>query len=175
MVGTRQAPGCRRGLVSVGQLQFGDRAAVHEVFEGLSEESRRLRYHGAKPRLREAEVDQLVDVGCCGREAVAAIDLVTGKVVGTARFVRDERDPRVAEVAFEVVDACQSKGVGGRLIAELATLARLEGIERFRASVLVGNEPAIALLRRAGRVTESAYVDGAYEIVVELGSLSRAA
>jgi RimJ/RimL family protein N-acetyltransferase len=156
-------------------LHFGDRAAVQEVFEGLSERSRRLRYHGAKPRLREAEVDELVDVGCCGREAVAAIDLVSGKVVGMARFVRDERDPRVAEVAFEVVDACQSNGVGRRLIAELTTLARLEGIERFRASVLVGNEAALALLGRAGRVTESAYVDGAYEIVVDLGSLSRAA
>jgi RimJ/RimL family protein N-acetyltransferase len=156
-------------------LQYGDRAAVHEVFEGLSEESRRLRYHGVKPRLPEADVDQLIDVGCCGREAVAAIDLVSGKVVGTARFVRDERDPRVAEVAFEVVDACQAQGIGRKLIAELATLARLEGIERFRASVLAGNEPAIALLGRAGRVSQSTYVDGAYEIVVELGSLSQAA
>jgi len=156
-------------------LQYGDRAAVQEVFEGLSEESRRLRYHGSKPRLQEAEVDQLIDVGCCGREAVAAIDLVSGKVVGMARFVRDVRDPRVAEVAFEVVDACQSNGIGRRLIAELATLARLEGIECFRASVLVGNEAALALLGRAGRVASSEYVDGAYEIVVDLGSLSRAA
>jgi len=175
MTRTSQAPGCRRGLVSVGRLHFGDRAAVHEVFDGLSEKSRRLRYHGAKPRLRETEVDQLVDVGCCGREAVAAIDLVSGDVVGMARFVRNESDPGVAEIAFEVVDACQSNGVGRRLITELATLARLEGIERFRASVLVGNEPALALLGRAGRVSESAFVDGAYEIVVELGSLSRAA
>ena len=173
MAGTSQAPGCRRGLFAVGRLQYGDRAAVHEVFDGLSEESRRLRYHGSKPRLRE--VDQLIDVGCCGREAVAAIDLVSGKVVGMARFVRDERDPRVAEVAFEVVDACQSHGIGRRLISELATLARLEGIERFRASVLVGNEPAVALLGRAGRVSASEYVDGAYELVVELGSLSQAA
>lgn len=175
MAGTSQAPGCRRGLFAVGRLQYGDRAAVHEVFEGLSEESRRLRYHGSKPRLREGEVDQLIDVGCCGREAVAAIDLVSGKVVGMARFVRDERDPRVAEVAFEVVDACQSNGIGRRLIAELATLARLEGIERFRASVLVGNEHALSLLGRAGRVSASEYVDGAYELVVELGSLSQAA
>ena len=81
----------------------------------------------------------------------------------------------VAEVAFEVVDACQSNGVGRRLIAELVTLARLEGIERFRASVVVGNEAALALLSRAGRVADSAYVDGAYQLVVELGSLSQAA
>ena len=98
------APGCHRGLISVGRLRGGDRASVLEVFEGMSERSRRLRFHGPKPRLREADVDRLVDVGCCGREAVAAIDLVTGAVVGTARFVRDHDDPRSAEVAFEVVD-----------------------------------------------------------------------
>ena len=114
MAGTNPGARMSPGLVSVGRLQFGDRAAVLEVFEGLSERSRRLRYHGAKPRLPEAEVDQLVEVGCCGREAVAAIDLVSGEVVGMARFVRDQRDPRVAEVAFEVVDACQSNGVGRR-------------------------------------------------------------
>ena len=110
MAATSQAPGCRRGLVSVGRLQFGDRAAVHEVFEGMSEESRRLRYHGSKPRLPETEVDQLVDVGCCGREAVAAIDLVSGKVVGMARFVRDERDPRPGPQRLEATPEPRNGG-----------------------------------------------------------------
>ena len=128
------ARGCDRGLVSVGRLHGGDRAAVLEVFEGMSERSRRLRYHGPKPVLRESDVERLVDVGCCGREAVAALDLVTGKVVGTARFVRDADDPRSAEVAFEVVDDCQQRGVGRKLLGELTSLARREGVERFRAA-----------------------------------------
>lgn len=172
---TSTAPGCRRGLVAVGRLRPGDRAAVHEVFDGLSERSRALRFHGAKPRLQDDEVDALVDIGRCGREAVAAIDLVTGKVVGIARFVRDERDPRIAEVAFEVVDDCQSSGLGRRLIRELAALAVSEGIVRFRASVVVGNEPALALLRRVGRVSDSGNAGGAHELVVELEPVLRAA
>ena len=171
----QELPGCRRGLVSIGRLRSGDRAAVRDVFGAMSERSRRLRFHGPKPRLREDELDVLVDVGRCGREAVAAIDLVSGKVVGLARFVRDERDPRVAEVAFEVVDDCQSSGLGGRLVAELKAIAASEGVERFRASVVAGNEAALALLRRTGRVVSSAYVDGAYELVVELDPLPRAA
>ena len=125
--------------------------------------------------MREAEIDHLVDVGCCGREAVAAIDLVTGRVVGTARFVRDADDPQSAEVAFEVVDHCQRRGVGRRLVAELASLARREGIERFHASVVPGNEPALALLRSAGRSARSSYSDGAYELVIELEPEMRAA
>ena len=169
------APGCHRGLISVGRLRGGDRASVLEVFEGMSERSRRLRFHGPKPRLREADVDRLVDVGCCGREAVAAIDLVTGAVVGTARFVRDHDDPRSAEVAFEVVDHCQGRGVGRRLVAELSARARREGIERFHASVVPGNEPALALLRSAGRPASSTYSDGAYDVVIELEPEMRAA
>ena len=167
--------GCRSGLVRIGRLQSGDRDAVLDVFEGLSERSRHLRYHAPKPRLAERDVDRLVDVGCCGRQAVAAVDQVSGRVVGIARFVRDADDPGSAEVAFEVVDECQGSGVGRRLFAELKALARHEGIERFTAFVSLGNEPALALLRGAGQVTRSAYSDGAYEIVVELEPLPHAA
>jgi ribosomal protein S18 acetylase RimI-like enzyme len=170
-----QRAGCRDGRVRIGRLSAGDRVAVLDVFEGMSERSRRLRYHGPKPRLPEREVDDLVDVGRYGREAVAAVDAVSGDVVGIARFVRDDEDPHVAEVAFEVVDECQSSGVGSRLVRELSGLAAREGVARVRASVVAGNEPALALLRRMGRVVASEYVDGAYELVVELPALERAA
>jgi GNAT superfamily N-acetyltransferase len=169
------APGCQTGLVSVSRLHGGDRAAVLEVFQRMSERSRRLRYHGPKPALGEGELDSLVDVGCCGREAVAATDLVSGAVVGTARYVRDADDPRSAEVAFEVVDACQGRGVGRKLLSELVALARREGIERFHATVVPGNEPALTLLRRSGRLLDSAYVGGVHELVIELDPLQRAA
>ena len=169
------APGCHRGLISVGRLHGGDRNAVLEVFQGMSERSRRLRYHGPKPVLREAELETLVDVGRHGREAVAATDLVTGAVVGTARFVRDEDDQGSAEVAFEVVDLCQSHGVGQRLLSELAALARGEGIERFHAAVVPGDEPALTLLRRTGRLTGSSFVGGVHELVIELEPPARAA
>jgi RimJ/RimL family protein N-acetyltransferase len=160
--------GCQNGLVDVGRLRGGDRASVLEVFEGMSERSRRLRYHGPKPRLREAEIEQFVDVGCCGREAVAAVDVVTGAVVGTARFVRDARDAASAEIAFEVVDSCQGRGIGRRLVAELTTLALDEGIERFRAVVAPDNDAAIALVTGAGRLASSSFADGVFELVVEL-------
>lgn len=169
------APGCHRGLISVGRLHGGDRAAILEVFEGMSERSRRLRFHGPKPVLREAEIDTLVDVGCCGREAVVATDLVTGTVVGTARFVRDDDDPRSAEVAFEVVDACQGRGVGQKLLSELGALARREGIERFHAAVVPGNEPALSLLRRTGRLIGSSFAGGVHELTIELEPSARAA
>ena len=154
--------------VRVRRLRSGERRPVLDVFRGLSERSRQLRFHGPKPRLPEPELERLVDVGCCGREAVTAVEIATGRAVGIARFVRDADEPEEAEVAFAVVDEWQARGVGRALVSELASLARLEGVERFRAIVAAGNEPALALLRGAGTVVSSQFVGGAYDVVVAL-------
>jgi GNAT superfamily N-acetyltransferase len=137
------------------------------VFAGLSERSRRLRFLGAKPRLPERDLDLLVDVGRCGREAVAAVDAVTGRAVGVARFVRDAGAPE-AEIAFEVVDEWQGRGVGTRLVGELARLAREQGILRLRAVVDRSNVPALALTRSLGDVVSQRSEGAAVELGVRL-------
>ena len=62
-----------------------------------------------------------------------------GPVVADARFVRDETDPTLAEVAFIVGDDYQGRGVGSFLMAALAVAARGDGIRRFSARVLSDN------------------------------------
>lgn len=152
------------------RLAGGERRPVLEVFEGLSDRSRRLRFLGPKPVLPERDVDRLVDVGCCGRQAVVATDPKSGDAVGIARYVRLGADASTAEVAFEVVDAWQGRGVGGRLVDELAHVAAEDGIRRLHATVAPGNEGALALMRRLGHVEWTSFVDGAYEVVVSLHS-----
>jgi RimJ/RimL family protein N-acetyltransferase len=148
-------------------LLAGERSAVLEVFAGLSERSRRLRFLGSKPRLLESDLRYLVDVGCCGREAVVATEPETGRVLGIARFVRD-RDAPEAEIAFEVVDDFQGRGLGKQLVAELRALALEQGILRFRALIAHGNRAATALMRGLGEVLVQRYEDGAIELVVRL-------
>ena len=148
-------------------LHRGERKPVLDVFAGLSERSRRLRFLGAKPRLAERDLDWLVDVGCCGREAVVAVDQATGRTIGLARFVRDADGPE-AEIAYEVVDDWQGRGVGRRLLDELRTLALEQGILRFRALIAHGNRPAFALVHGVGEELGRAYEDGAVELVVRL-------
>jgi GNAT superfamily N-acetyltransferase len=150
------------------RLSLGERRPVLQVFEGLSERSRRLRFLGAKPILREGEVEQLVDVGCCGRQAVVATDPATGDAVGIARYVRLGADRHTAEIAFEVVDSWQGRGVGSRLVAALHDVAAEEGITRLHATVAPENRAALALMRRLGRIEWTSFVDGAYEVVVAL-------
>jgi CRP-like cAMP-binding protein len=72
--------------------------------------------------------------------------------VADARFVRDETDPTVAEIAFTVADAYQGKGVGSFLIGALSIAARLNGIERFSARMLSDNVPMRAILAHYGAV-----------------------
>ncbi|MGH3070690.1 MAG: GNAT family N-acetyltransferase [Gaiellaceae bacterium] len=148
-------------------LRSGERYPVLEVFAGLSERSRRLRVLGSKPRLLERDVQWLADVGCCGREAVVAVDRESGRTVGIARFVRDPDAPE-AEIAFEVVDEWQGRGLGRQLLAELRSLALEQGILRFRALIAHGNRPAFRLVRGVGDELAHRYVEGAVELVVRL-------
>ncbi|OBG42594.1 acetyltransferase [Mycobacterium alsense] len=72
--------------------------------------------------------------------------------VADARFVRDESDPTVAEIAFTVADAYQGRGVGTFLISALSVAARLNGIERFSARMLSDNAPMRAIMDHYGAV-----------------------
>ena len=71
-----------------------------------------------------------------------------GAVVADARFVRDQDDPSLAEIAFTVADAYQGRGIGTVLFAALAVAARIDGVTKFHARVLSDNLPARALLDR---------------------------
>jgi GNAT superfamily N-acetyltransferase len=153
--------------IALRPLRHGERQPVLDVFAGLSERSRRLRFLGSKPRLLERDVDWLVDVGCCGREAVVALDPETGATVGLARFVRDVDAPE-AEIAFEVVDDWQGRGVGRKLVAELRSLALRQGILRFRALVAHGNRPAFALVHGLGDELARRYDGDGVELVVRI-------
>jgi CRP-like cAMP-binding protein len=73
-----------------------------------------------------------------------------GNVVADARFVRDEADASVAEIAFLVGDDYQGKGAGAFLLKALAIAARAAGVGRFTARVLSDNTPMRAVLDSFG-------------------------
>lgn len=73
-----------------------------------------------------------------------------GPVVADARFVREEADPTLAEVAFIVGDDYQGRGVGSFLMAALAIAARGNGVRRFTAQVLSDNVAMRKILDQFG-------------------------
>lgn len=72
--------------------------------------------------------------------------------VADARFVRDEADPTIAEIAFTVADAYQGRGIGSFLIGALSIAARVDGVERFSARMLSDNLAMRTIMDRYGAV-----------------------
>jgi CRP-like cAMP-binding protein len=62
-----------------------------------------------------------------------------GNPVADARFVRDDNDPDVAEIAFTVADAYQGRGIGSFLISALSVAARVAGVQKFSGRMLADN------------------------------------
>ncbi len=75
-----------------------------------------------------------------------------GDPVADARFVRDESDPTVAEIAFTVADDYQGRGIGTFLIGALSIAAKVNGVERFSARMLSDNAPMRAIMDHYGAV-----------------------
>jgi CRP-like cAMP-binding protein len=74
--------------------------------------------------------------------------------VADARFVREENDPKIAEIAFTVADAYQGRGIGSFLISALSIAAWVDGVERFSARMLSDNAPMRAIMDHYGAVWE---------------------
>ncbi len=123
-----------------------DADALLEFFAGLSERSRYLRFHGFAalgPKL----VEPLLEPDW--QERGALLGSLDGRIVAVANWVR-LRDPSVAEVAFTVGDDVQRRGIGTRLLEQLAARAAQAGIEEFLAEVLHDNDTMLGVFRDAG-------------------------
>jgi protein lysine acetyltransferase len=77
-----------------------------------------------------------------------------GHPVADARFVRDDHDPGVAEIAFTVADAYQGRGIGSFLIGALSVAARVGGIEKFSARMLADNVAMRTIMDHYGALWE---------------------
>lgn len=77
-----------------------------------------------------------------------------GYPVADARFVRDDDDPTVAEIAFTVADVYQGRGIGSFLIAALSVAAWVDGVEKFSGRMLSDNLPMRTILDHYGAFWE---------------------
>jgi GNAT superfamily N-acetyltransferase len=142
-------------VVDVRPLERGDRAGLAAAIGRLSANTRYLRFAATKPRLTERELDRLIDVDHHSREALLAVDPLTGRGVAVVRYVQFADEPGVVEVAATVADEWQGRGLGGAMLAQLIERARDEGHSALRASVLAANARSIAMLRQAGFTARS--------------------
>ena len=127
-----------------------DRQALVRFYEQLSERSLYLRFHG-HTTVDERLVDPVLDPDWIDRGALIGSVIEAGeeRVVALANYVR-LRDPSAAEVAFTVADTHQGRGIGTRLVEQLAARAAAHGIERFVGEVMANNAAMIGVFERVG-------------------------
>src|SRR5215470_6341972 len=136
--------------VLIRQVQPADAPLLADGFARLSDNSRRMRFLARKDRLSAAELRYFTDLDHRDHEALGALDQAGGRGVGVARYIRDAKAPRTAEIAVTIVDEWQGRGLGAELLARLSDRARSEGICRFTALVADDNVAMAGLLRNMG-------------------------
>ena len=97
-----------------------------------------------------ALMDYLFEVDYVHHFVWVLADGIDGPVVADARFVRDEDDPCLGEIAFIVGDEYQGRGIGNFLMDALIVAAHVDGLKRFSARVLSDNVPMRAILDKFG-------------------------
>ena len=162
------------GTAHVRPIRPSDADLVAAFHSRQSEESRYLRFFAPMPRLSARDLERFTNVDHVDR--VALVATVGEDIVGIARFdaapVRPGA-PRAAEVAFNISDAHQGRGLGSVLLEHLAAAARERGIRRFTADVLPQNAKMIGVFREAGFEVRQGYSDGVLEVSFDIDPTER--
>ena len=157
-------------------IRPSDAAALQAFHVAQSERSTYLRFFAALERLPVRDLERLVTVDHTTRVALVAVTEGTGeepgeRIIGVARY--DLVDDETAEVAFNIADAHQGKGLGSVLLEHLAAAARERGVRRFVAEVLPQNGRMISVFREAGYEVHQRTEDGVVQVRFDIDPTDR--
>jgi RimJ/RimL family protein N-acetyltransferase len=156
--------------LTVRPIRADDKDALLDLFERMSDRSRRLRFLSPKGGLSARELAYFTEVDHRRHEALVAV-APGGCLAGVARYACAPGEDAEADVAFAVADEWQGNGVGTDLARRIVERARENGLERLLATTLPENRPAQRLLRRLGFTVRGADATG---IDLELSLVSAA-
>ncbi|CAM5779830.1 bifunctional acetate--CoA ligase family protein/GNAT family N-acetyltransferase [Cellulomonas persica] len=152
-----------------------DADALQAFHVAQSERSTYLRFFAHLERLPERDLHRLVHVDHTDRVALVATADDDGpqgyRIIGVARYDRVDEDE--AEVAFNIADAQQGRGLGSVLLEHLAAAARERGVRRFVAEVLPQNGRMISVFRNAGYEVRQHAEDGVVSLAFDIDPTDR--
>jgi acyl-CoA synthetase (NDP forming)/RimJ/RimL family protein N-acetyltransferase len=141
-----------------------DADALQRFHKAQSPESVYLRFFAPMPELPPRELQRFVTVDYSDR--VAFILLVGEEIIGVGRY--DRLDAVSAEVAFNIADAHQGRGIGSILLEHLAAAALENGIAVFTAEVLPQNRSMLQVFAAAGYAVSREFDDGVVAVRFEI-------
>ncbi|MGY2747065.1 bifunctional acetate--CoA ligase family protein/GNAT family N-acetyltransferase [Arthrobacter sp. UYCu723] len=145
------------GTAHLRPIHPADADAVQAFHVGQSQTSIYMRFFAFKSRLSSKELKRFTEVDY--RDRVALVITIGGEIMGIGRYDRLD-DPEEAEVAFNIADAHQGRGIGSILLEHLAAAARENGIRKFSAEVLPENRKMLMVFSDAGYDVKRHFDDG---------------
>ncbi len=137
-----------------------DGDGIRRFHAAQSDESIYLRFFAPLRQLSDADVLRFTHVDYVDR--VALVATMHEDIIGIGRY--DRIDARSAEVAFNISDHFQGKGIGSVLLEHLAAIAQEFGITRFTAEVLPQNRKMLSVFADAGYDVKRHIEDGVVEV-----------
>ena len=150
-------------LIDVVRLTGGSRVTIRPTlpqdmelqrafFRSLSAKSRYCRFMTGLNELPQSLAERFAVIDYRSHLALLA-EVFEGEreiMIGEARYVVDEHDPKTCEFAITVADAWQTCGIARALLDRLERQAAASGIHRMVADTLLANEAMIGLAGRSG-------------------------
>jgi acetyltransferase len=152
-------------------IRQDDANDLQDAFQRLSMESIYLRFLSVKKELTDDEARTLSTVDYSARMAFVAVFKENEHeiVVGVSRYaLLDAKDPEIAESAVVVADEYQGRGIGKLLLRRLVSYARAKGIHYLCGNMQIGNNRMLELVRRSGLPHQTHFVDGIWEVIIDI-------
>ncbi len=143
-----------------------DASLLQRFHQSLSPETVYFRFFTSKPELSERELQHFTQVDY--KDRVAFVALVNDEIVGVGRYDRINEDD--AEIAFNIRDDYQGRGLGSVFLEHLAAAGRDCGVSRFVAEVLPSNRRMINTFKEAGYTVSQRYEDDVLAISFAIAS-----
>ena len=141
-----------------------DADGLRQFHSRQSDESIYLRFFAPLRQLSDRDVYRFTHVD--HHDRVALVATLDGEIIGVGRY--DRIDAASAEVAFNISDHFQGKGIGSVMLEHLAAIAQELGITRFTAEVLPQNRKMLAVFKEAGYEVAHHIEDGVIEVSFDI-------
>ena len=146
-----------------------DVEAVHRFHAGQSAESIYMRFFAPLRKLSDRDVVRFTNVDYHDR--VALVATVRSEIIGIGRY--DRITATSAEVAFNIADSYQGRGIGSVLLEHLAVIAYEAGVGEFTAEVLPQNRKMISVFSEAGYEVSRRFEDGVVSLRFQIEPTER--
>ena len=146
-----------------------DIPGVRRFHAGQSEESIYLRFFAPLKELSDRDVHRFTHVDY--KDRVALVATIGDDIIGIGRYDVVEKDS--AEVAFNISDHYQGRGIGSILLEHLAAIAHEGDIRRFVAEVLPQNRKMLNVFREAGYEVSHRFEDGVVAVGFDITPTAR--